>query len=102
MYAINLGCYTYLTICTGLMILGVVLPPVTLLGCFGHACGCCVQLAAIIVTAVYRYSEEGKKCAESEWIVTNKLPEQEPDETFSSHADLVQKLFIAACVTFLF
>ena len=42
MLGINLACYAYLTVCTGLMLLGVVFPPVTIVGFGGHGVGCCV------------------------------------------------------------
>ena len=56
MLGLNFITYAALSVCTGLMLVGVIFPPITLCGFIGHCCGCLLQLAAIVVTAVYRYN----------------------------------------------
>ena len=63
--------------------------------CAAMTCGGCAHLALIIVTGVFRFSSEGKLCAENDSLVI-------PDgSTFKEHGDKIKALFISQCV-FLF
>ena len=81
------------------------------LGYFGgvcHACGCCVHLAAIIVTGVYRYSANGELCVEyAKSLEVDgglEIVYNEDGDTFSlkKHADAISALFISQAVLFCF
>ena len=99
--SLNFFTYAALSVCTGLMLVGVIFPPITLCGFIGHCCGCLLQLAVIVVTAVYRYSDQGKMCADSRIPIT-EYDKDVAAETFYDHGDLIQKLFISQCTLYLF
>ena len=78
-----------------------VFPPFALVGGIGHCLGCCAHLACIIVTAVYRFSEFGNKCADSGAPVYI-TDDGEVTATFEDHGAAISALFIAQCVLICF
>ena len=70
--------------------------PLYICACCGHCFLLFAHLACIIVTAVFRFQEEGEKCASN----GNYLGEGF-DWTFKDHGDAIQGLFISQCVLFM-
>ena len=85
-------------IMTFLILLGVtgILWPCCILGGCGHCFGGCAHLACIIVTGVFRFSDEGERCAESKGIFTTD------GDTFEDLGSAIKSLFIAQCVLMIF
>ena len=60
----NMILYSVISGCIGMMLLGTFFCPFWCCGAIGAGCGAgCGQLAAIIVTGVFRLSRDGKACA---------------------------------------
>ena len=92
--------YFFLIHCilTFLVMLGAtgVLWPCCILGGCGHCCGGCAHLACIIVTGVFRFSDEGERCAESKGFLDTD------GTTFGDLGDFIKSAFIAQCVLMIF
>ena len=86
--AFNAILYLVLSICTVLLIIGSVFPPLLCCGCLGHTFGGCGMLACVIVTGVFRYQSEGKNCADN------------GVDLFKDHGKMIQDLFISQCVLY--
>ena len=64
---LNAIVYLILTIFSALVCIGTCFPPITVCAGIGHTCGCLLQFATIIFTAVMRYNTWGKHCADNEY-----------------------------------
>ena len=85
--------YLILSICTVLIILGSFFWPLACCGMIGHCCGVIPHLACLIVTGVFRFSEDGKACAEEGAAGASM---------FTEHGDKIQALFLAQCILYCF
>lgn len=87
------GCATLCLCCT------CCLAPCGWIGIVGHFCGFCATFAAVIITGVLRYSDNGKECAKNE-IEYYIDPTDTSSATFkfSDHANLIEGMFITLCI----
>ena len=86
---------------TFLLCVTINVPPIVgKLGILGHILGSCSHIAAIVVTGVFRYSSEGRKCAD--FGEPRLIEDDDASDTFkfSDHASVIQGLFITECVLF--
>ena len=90
--AFNSILYLLLTITTLSIVLGSCFMPALVFAACGICCGGMAELAAIIVTAVMRYSRDGEKCAKYTLAVASN------GDTFEDHGNKIQALFISQCV----
>ena len=81
----------------GCIVCSVKIPAFESLGPCCICCGTCLDLAVIIVTGVYRYSEVGKACAESQTPIFKWC-----DATYSEVGHQMQSMFIAQVILFPF
>ena len=92
--------FLYLIHCilTFLVLLGAtgILWPCCLLGGCGHCFSGCAHLACVIVTGVFRFSDEGERCAKNESLLDTD------GTTFKDAGDAIKSLFIAQAVLLLF
>ena len=65
-------------------------------GAFGLCCGNCAVFAALIVTGVFRYSDEGKACADTPQI------NADGESYFEDVGDKIAALFIAQAILYCF
>ena len=75
-YMFNAILYLCLSTFTVLLLVGAIKWQLLCSGCAGHCLGIVVQFVCIVCTGVWRYSDEGKSCAENN-----------PD--FKDHADKI-------------
>ena len=73
-------------------IIGTFFWPFCLLAACGHCALSSAHFAAVVVTGVFRYQDEGEKCAK------NGTDLGDFDWTFEDHGDTIQSLFISQCV----
>ena len=92
----NAFLYLVLTICMFFTLFGSFFMPLYCFTCCSMTCGGCAHLALIIVTGVFRFSTEGKACAE------NDTPLAEDGTTYADHGDKIKALFISQCVLLIF
>ena len=92
--AFNSILYLIMSILTILIMLSYFVPVLALIGGCCHSLACCAHLACIIVTGVFRYSDDGKKCAE-----LTELGAKVNDDQIDFGAR-IQGLFISQCVIF--
>ena len=90
--AFNSILYLLLTITTLSIVLGSCFMPALAFAACGLCCGGMAELAAIIVTAVMRYSRDGERCAKYTMAVATN------GDTFEDHGNKIQALFISQCV----
>merc|ERR1712079_58388 len=95
-FALNGGVYLTLTILTLCLICSAIIGPLAICGACLIGCAQCAHLAALIVTGVLRYSDDGKECASRD---TQKVSE---DVTFADVGATIEGLFIAQCVLYCF
>ena len=74
---------------------------VGLVGIAGHTLGICAHFAAIIMTGVFRYGEQGAKCAENESEIRYG-EDGAATFKFSDHGHTIEGIFISMCVLFCF
>ena len=72
--------YLLFTVFSLIVVISYCFPIIAPLGICGHCLGPCAHFALIVVTGVYRYSDNSKKCADSELFV-----HKDPDVTFEDH-----------------
>ena len=94
----NMILYAVLSVSTICMCFTCVAWPIGYLGAMGHSFGCCAHLAAIIITGIYRYSDEGEMCAQNP--IEAQINDNGDKLSFEEHANMIQGLFISACVLF--
>merc|ERR1719350_2502615 len=89
-----LGCATLCLCCT------CCLAPCGWIGIVGHFCGFCATFAAVIITGVFRYSDEGKLCADFDTVefLIDASDLSGAKFKFSDHANLIEGMFITLCV----
>ena len=96
-YTLNAVVYTLLTFFTCCLTFSIFVPILAFCG----SCGlCCTQLAhfsAIVVTGVFRYSDEGEKCAKNETTL-----DKWDDKSFKEIGDEMEAIFISQCVLYFF
>ena len=83
------ACMITFSIC---QIIGTYFWPMCLCAACGHCALASAHFAAVVVTGVFRYQDEGEKCTKNgtEWV--------DFDWTFKDHGDRIQGLFISQCV----
>ena len=85
--------YLYLIHCilTFLVLLGStgILWPCCVLGGCGHCFSGCAHLALVIVTGVFRFSDEGERCAKNKGLLNTD------GTTFEEMGDFIKNAFIA-------
>ena len=86
--------YLVLVLTTLSTVLGAFFKPFLAFSVCGCCCGLGAELAAIIVTGVMRYSEDGEKCAKHTMTMAAN------GDTFEDHGNKIQNLFISQCVLF--
>ena len=95
-YTLNAVVYTMLSASTLCLFLSALLWPLAFCGICGFICSQMAHFAALIVTGVFRYSDDGEKCAESE---TNY---DAIDKSMSDIGSTMEGLFISQCVLYCF
>ena len=101
--AFNSILYLILSILTLLIMLGYFLAPLMYVGGIAHSCGCCAHLAAIICTGVWRYSDDGKKCADITEAAVKACDNVDcGDDEPKDFGARIAGLFISQCVLFCF
>ena len=95
-YALNCFLYLSLSVISIALLLGAWLWPLRVVGCLGHCIGLIAHIAAIVVTGVMRYGDEGGACSERDVAYNTD------GDTFKEDSDQVNKLFIAQCSLFFF
>merc|ERR1712051_73443 len=91
---INYLLHIIFNICLALTILWA---PLGCCGFFGHCCAGILHLVAIILAGVFRYSDDGEKCAEN---ATSLKPTF--DWTFEDHGKTLEGAFISQAVFYCF
>ena len=74
-------------------IIGTFFAPMCFLAYCGHCFLASAHIACIVVTGVFRYQDEGEKCAKNGADLGGDF-----DWTFKDHGDAIQGLFISQCV----
>ena len=89
--AFNSYYYMVHCICSFLVLLGStgILWPCCCLGACGHTFGFCGHLALVIVTGVFRFSDEGERCAKNDALLDTD------GTTFKDMGASIKSLFIA-------
>ena len=95
-YTLNAIVYTMLSASTLCLFLSALLWPLAICGICGFICSQMAHFAALIVTGVFRYSDDGEKCAESD----NKI--DVIDKSMSDIGTTMEGLFISQCVLYCF
>ena len=94
-FALNGGVYLTLTILTLCLVCSALLGPLALCGACLMGCAQCAHLAALIVTGVLRYSDDGEYCAKYGGPINDSL-------TFQDVGATMEGLFIAQAVLYCF
>ena len=95
-YTLNAVVYTMLSASTLCMFLSALLWPLAFCGICGFICSQMAHFAAVIVTGVFRYSDDGEKCAES----SDTIPAI--DKSMEDIGATMEGLFISQCVLYCF
>lgn len=85
-----------LTILTLCLVCSALIGPLAFCGACLIGCAQCGHLAALIVTGVLRYSDDGKACAEQSNIPVND------DVTFADIGSMMEGIFISQCILYCF
>ena len=88
-----LHCLMTLLICFGTLWF-----PLIMIGGISHCLGCLVQIVCIVLTAIYRFSDDGEQCAASKRIISDDRITQ---TTFENHGEAIKSLFVTQCALFL-
>ena len=94
--AFNSILYLIMAICIVCLMLSVFLAPCFFVGACGLCCSSCANFACIIVTGVFRYSDDGKACALATELA-NKL-----DDEYTDVGGRIAGLFISQIVLYCF
>ena len=94
-FTLNAIVYTLLSASTLCLFMSALLWPLAICGLCGFICSQMAHFAAVIVTGVFRYSDEGEACAK----VTTPV---KPDLTFEDVGTTMEGLFISQCVLYCF
>ena len=87
---LNLLVYIILACSTCGLCLTFLAVPIGMCGIVGHLCGFLASLAAMVVTPVFRYSEEGNLCAKNEQEYYVDINDKSGDKfKFSDHANMI-------------
>lgn len=94
-YGFNGGVYMSLTILTLCLVCSALIGPLAFCGACLIGCAQCGHLAALIVTGVLRYSDDGKACADNPTPVN-------ADVTFADIGSMMEGIFISQCILYCF
>ena len=94
-YGFNGGVYMSLTILTLCLVCSALIGPLAFCGACLIGCAQCGHLAALIVTGVLRYSDDGKACADNPTAVNS-------DVTFKDIGSMMEGIFISQCILYCF
>ena len=100
--AINSILWFLHAICTGLLCMAFLAWPIGCVGVTGHMLGWLFHLGAIIITGIFRYSDEGEECAKQTTKVYYNVEQTGDSFTYEEHGDAIEGLFISAVVLFCF
>ena len=89
-YLFNMLTYIILALSTLCLCLTFVAVPIGMCGIVGHLCGFCASFAALIITPVFRFSDEGRLCAgnEKEYPIDPKDPTGDKFK-YSDHGNMI-------------
>ena len=94
-FTLNAVVYTLLSASSLCLFLSALLWPLAVCGLCGFVCSQLAHFAAVIVTGVFRYSDEGEYCAGQSKAVKE-------DMTFEDVGTTMEGLFISQCVLYCF
>ena len=94
-FTLNAVVYTLLSASTLCLFMGALLWPLAFCGLCGFICTQMAHFAAVIVTGVFRYSDEGEFCAGVTNLGIN-------DKTMEDIGTTMEGLFISQCVLYCF
>ena len=94
-FTLNAVVYTLLSASTLCLFMSAILWPLAFCGICGFICTQMAHFAAVIVTGVFRYSDEGEACAKRDAKVSE-------DMTFEDVGTTIEGLFISQCVLYCF
>ena len=95
-FTLNAVVYTLLTASELCLFLSAFIWPLAICGACGVCCTQMAHFAAVIVTGVFRYSEDGERCAEQTYEIT------ELEKSYEDIGATMQGLFISQCVLYCF
>ena len=89
-YLLNMIVYIIIAISTCGLCLTFLAVPIGMCGIVGHLCGVTASFAAMVVTPVFRYNEEGNLCAGNETEYLVDWEDKEGDTfKFSDHGNMI-------------
>ena len=94
-FTLNAIVYTMLSASTLCLFMSALLWPLAICGLCGFVCSQLAHFAAVIVTGVFRYSDEGEACAKVTAAVKDGT-------TFEDVGTTMEGLFISQCVLYCF